>query len=64
MYVNIERLLTEKYLTRFIESDPTIVEKIGTGKFIAVHKKASHVWLDSIHGFLSTDLALLVVSIY
>jgi hypothetical protein len=29
-YTNIERHITEKYLTRFIQAEPNIVEKIGT----------------------------------
>ena len=64
MYIHIEKVLTDVYLNRFIQAEPNIVEKIGTGRFIAIHKKASHVWLETIHGFLSNDLALIVVSIY
>ena len=36
---SMSRFLVEKYLSRYIEAEPNITEKIGTGRFIAIFTK-------------------------
>ena len=36
---SVSRFLTETYLSRYIEAEPNITERIGTGRFIAIFTK-------------------------
>ncbi len=64
IYVSIDNFAKEKYLTAFIRGEPNLVDKIGTGRFLQVYKSGTRMWMETIHGFLSTDLALIVASTY
>lgn len=39
IFASMSRFLVEKYLSRYIEAEPNITEKIGTGRFIAIFTK-------------------------
>ncbi len=41
--------LYEIYLTKFIQADGNMVEKIGTGRFISIIEKWIHVWVDGLY---------------
>ena len=64
IYVSIDTFTSKKYLTRFIQWEPNLVEKIGTGRFLQIYKTGTRNWMETIHGFLSSDLALILSSVY
>ncbi len=64
IYVAIDTFAANIYLPAFIRSDPNITEKIGTGRFMDIYKRGKDTWMHIFHDFLSTDLALLIASIY
>lgn len=41
--------LYEIYLTKFIQADGNMVEKIGTGRFISIIEKWIHIWVDGLY---------------
>jgi hypothetical protein len=64
IYVSIETFASEKYLSRFIQWETNIIEKIGTWRFLQIYKTGTRNWMETIHWFVSETLALLVSSIY
>ena len=64
IYVSIDTFTSKRYLSAFIAWEPNVVEKIWTGRFLQVYRSWTRLWMEVIHGFLSTDLALIIVSIY
>ena len=64
IYVSIDTFTSKRYLSAFIAWEPNAVEKIWTGRFLQVYRSWTRLWMEVIHGFLSTDLALIIVSIY
>jgi hypothetical protein len=64
LYRSIDTFCANTYLPKFIYCDPNISEKIGTGKFISIYTRGKDTWMKVYHDFLSTDLALIVASIY
>lgn len=64
IYVAIDTFIANTYLPRFIQSEPNITERIGTGRFISIYKRGKDTWMHIIHEFLASDLALLVASVY
>ena len=51
-------------MRRYISGDPNYTEKIGTGRFISVYEKGNHKWQEMFHHFLSSDLQMLMITIY
>ncbi len=64
IYVSIDTFASKRYLSAFIAGEPNAVEKIWTGRFLQVYRSWTRLWMEMIHGFLSTDLALILSSIY
>ncbi len=61
---SVSRFLTETYLSRYIEAEPNITERIGTGRFIAIFTKWEQTWANTYYDFYSNSLPLIMVSIY
>jgi ABC-type multidrug transport system fused ATPase/permease subunit len=56
--------LYEIYLTKFIQADGNIVEKIGTGRFIMIIQKWVHDWLDGLWILIKMWVYNLILFLY
>lgn len=64
LWHEIQRWIYDKYTREILEMDGNSLEKIGTGRMIAVVTSAEKTWIDGILHVLKEGTKIGIVSLY